>query len=783
MAFTFKHGDRVLDQYTIQRGVGRGGFGEVYYAVSDGGREVAIKYLRDNPHVELRGVNHCINLKSPHLVSIFDVRKSDAGEYFIIMEYISGPSLRDLLVAEPNGLGVQKAAFFLREIGKGLAYLHDRGIVHRDLKPGNIFFDDSYVKIGDYGLSKFISVSRHSAQTASVGTVHYMAPEVGSGQYSKSIDVYALGVMLYEMLLGRVPFEGSSMGEVLMKHLTAQPEVDALPAPFADVIRKALAKDPKDRYQTVHEMLQDVFSEETVQQSIAGFNPELSLSGAARAVFADGSSFPQPSPNPPPRAWNAMPDALAAAASREAGAPGVAPGGAPIIPRRERFQRMLLSGFMAVGMSVLAGLIAGIMTEFRSEELAASVGLMTFAGSGGLLIGRRVLGWLGAAAYPVWAKRVVLLTCAGAPLAIGAAPLLSDGRWDQSGGAMLISLLIAVMFFDWQGTLRYGAGGAMNLSDAFRKGFGTFAVAAPITGMFNGEAAAMFASGFISLSISLILQAAGWWLQSRVPVPPPPPTKRDALPPLPQPPGAPTLARRIGAQLSTAACRFESRLETMAQRISARSGAAPRSPEAAGAGTPRECGIPFAVPLDAPVPDAAAASAVPMPALRGGFARAFWSIVAFAMLIGAFVNIVVMASMGHRISTPQVPVIGLVGCVLWSLFALSKTTARRRLGFWRETLRPFLLAAAATGIGTSITFIASPPATRSYVNHTVGVGAAMHTESIIQYRRNTNVRNAMIPTLVLASLCFVTVGLARGRRTAARPFLISDSSSGGSATH
>jgi len=73
MAYTFKHGDRILDGYTIQRAVGRGGFGEVYYAISDGGREVALKYLRDNPQVELRGVSHCINLKSPHLVSIFDV--------------------------------------------------------------------------------------------------------------------------------------------------------------------------------------------------------------------------------------------------------------------------------------------------------------------------------------------------------------------------------------------------------------------------------------------------------------------------------------------------------------------------------------------------------------------------------------------------------------------------------------------------------------------------------------------------------------------------------------
>ena len=219
MAYCFKHGDRPINGYTVQRGVGRGGFGEVYYAVSDGGREVALKYLTENPAVELRGVSHCINLKSPHLVTIFDVKQNPERDYFVVMEYVEGPSLRDLLIAEPDGLGPQKAAFFTRELAKGLGYLHDRGIVHRDMKPGNIFYEDGYVKIGDYGLSKFISVSRHSAQTSSVGTVHYMAPEVGSGNYQRGIDIYALGVMLYEMLLGRVPYEGSSMAEVLMKHL------------------------------------------------------------------------------------------------------------------------------------------------------------------------------------------------------------------------------------------------------------------------------------------------------------------------------------------------------------------------------------------------------------------------------------------------------------------------------------------------------------------------------------------------------------------------------------
>ncbi|MCH8879488.1 MAG: protein kinase [Planctomycetes bacterium] len=297
MAFTYKHGDRPLSGYEIQRGVGRGGFGEVYYAISDGGREVALKYLREHPEVELRGVAQCINLKSPHLVSIFDVKQNDEGEYFVVMEYISGPSLQDMLIAEPNGLGPQKAAFFTREIAKGLGYLHDRGIVHRDLKPGNIFYDEGYVKICDYGLSKFISVSRHSAQTTSIGTVHYMAPEIGSGNYSSTIDIYALGVVLYEMLMGKVPYEGSSMGEILMKHLTEQPEVDQLPAPFGRVIKRALAKDPKDRYQNVNEMVEDLFDVDDIKKSVMGFEPT-SLTMVAAQVADDIRPSPVPSDNP-----------------------------------------------------------------------------------------------------------------------------------------------------------------------------------------------------------------------------------------------------------------------------------------------------------------------------------------------------------------------------------------------------------------------------------------------------------------------------------------------------
>jgi serine/threonine protein kinase len=273
-AYQYKYGDRPLEGYTIQRAAGRGGFGEVYYAISDGGRQVALKVVQNYEQIELRGITQCMNLKSPHLITIFDVRHNEQGRPFVIMEYVSGPSLADLLRDSPGGLGTQKAAFFLREIGKGLSYLHECGIVHRDLKPSNIFYENGYVKIGDYGLTKAISTSRHVSQTITVGTVHYMAPEIGAGHYDRSVDIYALGVLLYEMLTGQVPFLGASPAEILMKHLTAAPVLDNIEEPFARVIRKALAKDPAERYQTVQAMVEDVFGAETVRNSVSQFSPE-----------------------------------------------------------------------------------------------------------------------------------------------------------------------------------------------------------------------------------------------------------------------------------------------------------------------------------------------------------------------------------------------------------------------------------------------------------------------------------------------------------------------------
>lgn len=738
MAYTFKHGDRPLDDFVIQRAVGRGGFGEVYYAVSDGGREVALKYLRENPHVELRGVSHCMNLKSPHLVTIFDVKKSADDEYFIVMEYVSGPSLRDLLVAEPKGLGPQKAAFFIREIAKGLAYLHDRGIVHRDLKPGNIFYEEGYVKIGDYGLSKFISVSRHSAQTASVGTVHYMAPEIGTGNYHRGIDVYAMGVMLYEMLLGKVPFEGSSFGEVLMKHLTEQPEVDSLPQPFGKVIRKALQKDPKDRYQNIYEMVDDLLEVQDVKESLAGFNPA-SLSGAVRKGIADEGWSPSPSPNPAPgpgpAAWPkrtpSMMDVRRLPASVEKrlvktsekveermrkleakhGAPPHKKHAKPVEdkPRRpgvahqsartsaEVMQRAGLAAAMALGLGTVIGMAAGGMN--RPEMMIAPI-TMILGLSGGVLLGCRLVPSLTRDPLtPNWVTWMCLTGGAAIPLFATATPLIAFR--EEAGLATVAALLVTTLILNWRKRISAGTHGQLSIGSAI-----TAAITGGIlTAIFTEGRPEQFSliGGGVAAASSLVVQALAWlfplreWINGR-----PAALWQGTADEVARP--APPAARRVWEDDSGAA-------NTLTYP-GARPVEVESPPDRIAVADPQRLHEPFVVDPGSK---------------RWGVTRVTGGLLGFASLvaiIGVFLtfpgshsstrvsrSVTVATNGGTRIeqvwsSGNEMDMVGAAAAAggLFGLMLLffRKTTRVRTGGFYRDTLRPVLIAVALAGVSGSV---------------------------------------------------------------------------------
>ena len=280
---------RPLDGYTVKRAIHRGGFGEVYYGLSDGGKEVAMKLLHQHTDVELRGANACLNLNHPNLVTIFDIRRDAGGDWWVLMEYAGGPRLADV-IEDRGKLPVEEIEHWLRGMTAGLSFLHERGLVHRDLKPANIFAEGGTVKVGDVGLSKFISESRGSEHTRSVGTVYYMAPEVANGRYGRGVDVYALAVMLFEMYTGKVPFDGESPAEILMKHLSAPPDLSPLPPALKPVFARALHKDPDERTRSAAAL------EREFRAAVRGQG-----GGEMPADLFAGAAAPSPPPRPEPR--------------------------------------------------------------------------------------------------------------------------------------------------------------------------------------------------------------------------------------------------------------------------------------------------------------------------------------------------------------------------------------------------------------------------------------------------------------------------------------------------
>lgn len=293
MRFTYQTGAQPLAGFTIQRGIHRGGFGEVYYAHSDGGKEVALKLLHPEDHeVEVRGVTQCLNLKHPNLVNLFDVKMDADGDHWVVMEYVAGSSLEDVLASFPDGLPLAEVRDWLGGLVAGVSHLHDRGIVHRDLKPANVYRENGVVKIGDVGLSKRVDSEGRRQHTQSVGTVYYMAPEVARGQYGPEVDVYSLGVMLYELITGKLPFTGETTAEILMKHLTAAPDLSPIPKALRPTVARALEKDPRKRTPSARQLELDFqrACEHAVSETIpeSAFVPVVpAVNGHTGTGFAD----------------------------------------------------------------------------------------------------------------------------------------------------------------------------------------------------------------------------------------------------------------------------------------------------------------------------------------------------------------------------------------------------------------------------------------------------------------------------------------------------------------
>src|SRR5438874_2902420 len=250
-------------RYEIQREVAQGGMAEVYLAHDQLlNRPVAMKalfpeYAREPSFVERfrREAQAAANLNHPNIVAIYDWGQED-GTYFIVMEYVEGRVLRDLIRSEAP-LDLNQAAEITAEIASALAFAHRNGVVHRDVKPGNVLLTRfGNVKVTDFGIAR-AGTSDGLTQTGSVmGTATYFSPEQAQGlPVDGRSDVYSLGVVLYEMLTGVVPFTGDSPVAVAYKHVREEPLAPSqrnpeVPPDLEKIILAALAKDPDHRYQS-----------------------------------------------------------------------------------------------------------------------------------------------------------------------------------------------------------------------------------------------------------------------------------------------------------------------------------------------------------------------------------------------------------------------------------------------------------------------------------------------------------------------------------------------------
>ncbi len=264
-------GKRLDGRYEIQELIGSGGMANVYKALDHlNGNTVAVKILKEeflgNEDLVRRFKNEskAIGLLShPNIVKVYDVNFSDAVQY-IAMEYIDGITLKDY-ISRQHQLGWKDTVYFTVQILKALQHAHDHGIIHRDIKPQNIMITpDGGVKVMDFGIARFSRSEARTITDKAIGSVHYISPEQAKGDaIAPTADIYSLGVMMYEMLTGCLPFDSDSPVSVAIKQISDTPtslrEIDdTIPEALEEIVLKAMAKDPERRYQSAAQMLRDI---------------------------------------------------------------------------------------------------------------------------------------------------------------------------------------------------------------------------------------------------------------------------------------------------------------------------------------------------------------------------------------------------------------------------------------------------------------------------------------------------------------------------------------------
>ncbi|MBO5559953.1 Stk1 family PASTA domain-containing Ser/Thr kinase [Ruminococcus sp.] len=277
-------GKKLDGRYEITELIGVGGMADVYKAqdVMEN-RPVAVKILKPEFSGDEEFLRRFRNeskaiavLSHPNIVKIYDVGFTDEIQ-FIVMEYIDGITLKEF-IEQQGVLKWKDALHFITQILRALQHAHDKGIVHRDIKPQNIMlFTDGSIKVMDFGIARFSRIDGKTLSDKAIGSVHYISPEQAQGEMTdERSDIYSVGVMLYEMLTGRKPFDGDTAVNVALKHMqeTAVPPreiMPAIPEALEEIVIHAMEKQPAQRYQSAAEMIRDIDTFKLNQSVVFGY--------------------------------------------------------------------------------------------------------------------------------------------------------------------------------------------------------------------------------------------------------------------------------------------------------------------------------------------------------------------------------------------------------------------------------------------------------------------------------------------------------------------------------